>query len=216
MREFYEAFRRAERINRGEQKGFTLIELLVVIAIIAILAAIAIPQFARYRMRAFNSAAESDLRNLATSQESLFAQEMVYGVTVSGVTLPGGGSAGGAGAVVLGPQPAATETQLGAAITATNAAGENVGAGIAVSSNVDMQANTPAGDLSNYVAFAHHNQADTIFGKDSDSTVIYRCIDDAFVGDAGGAMPGATFPTPLPNQDDFNGLACGGDRGWSP
>ncbi len=212
MRNIYEAFPHARRFSR--QKGFTLIELLVVIAIIAILAAIAIPQFAKYRMRAFNGAAESDLRNLATSEEALFAENMVYGVTQSNATLPGGGSTGGAGAVVPGPQPAATEVQQGALITATLPSGDIVGVGIAVSNNVDIQANTPSNDLSNYIAFAHHNQGDTIYGKDSDSTAIYRCKDDAFVGDTSGSLPGATYPSPNPNQDDFNGQSCGGDLGW--
>ncbi len=77
MRDFYEAFRRSERLNR--ERGFTLIELLVVIAIIAILAAIAIPQFAKYRVRAYNSAAESDLRNIRTTMEAIYADFQTYG-----------------------------------------------------------------------------------------------------------------------------------------
>jgi type IV pilus assembly protein PilA len=59
-------------------KGFTLIELLVVVAIIGILAAIAIPQFALYRQKGFDSRAESDLRNAATAEESLFASNSIY------------------------------------------------------------------------------------------------------------------------------------------
>ncbi len=212
MKHFYESFSHTERLNR--QRGFTLIELLVVIAIIAILAAIAIPQFAKYRMRAFNSAAESDLRNLATAQEALFAENMIYGITEDGNTLPGSGTTGGNGAIVDGPVPAATETQAGALITATiPGAAQNVGIGIAVSNNVDIQANTPANDLSNYVAIAHHNQGDTAYGKDSDSTAIYRCKDDAFVGDAAASLPVAA-PAPIANSDDFNGVNCGGDLGW--
>jgi type IV pilus assembly protein PilA len=59
-------------------KGFTLIELLVVVAIIGILAAIAIPQFAAYRQKGFDSQAESDLRNTATAEEAYFASNYVY------------------------------------------------------------------------------------------------------------------------------------------
>lgn len=61
-------------------KGFTLIELLIVVAIIGILAAIAIPQFSSYRAKAYNSAAQSDLRNFKTSMEAAYADDQVYPV----------------------------------------------------------------------------------------------------------------------------------------
>ena len=60
------------------RKGFTLIELLIVVAIIGILAAVAIPQFAAYRMRGYNSASTSDLRNFKTSLEGFFADNQTY------------------------------------------------------------------------------------------------------------------------------------------
>ncbi|AEI15903.1 N-terminal methylation protein [Flexistipes sinusarabici DSM 4947] len=60
------------------KKGFTLIELLVVVAIIGILAAIAIPQFAKYRINAFNSAAQSDLANVKSALESYYAENFTY------------------------------------------------------------------------------------------------------------------------------------------
>lgn len=60
------------------KKGFTLVELLVVVAIIGILAAIAIPQFAAYRTRAYNSSSQSDLRNFKTGMESYYADNQQY------------------------------------------------------------------------------------------------------------------------------------------
>jgi type IV pilus assembly protein PilA len=62
------------------RKGFTLIELLIVVAIIGILAAVAIPQFSAYRAKAYNSAAQSDLRNFKTAMESVFADQQQYPV----------------------------------------------------------------------------------------------------------------------------------------
>jgi len=61
-----------------KKKGFTLIELLVVVAIIGILSAIAIPQFAAYRARAFNSRIESDARNAASAEEAYFIDNATY------------------------------------------------------------------------------------------------------------------------------------------
>ena len=58
---------------RNTKKGFTLIELLIVVVIIGILAAIAIPKFANTKNKAYIAAMKSDLRNLATYEESYAA-----------------------------------------------------------------------------------------------------------------------------------------------
>ena len=59
-------------------KGFTLIELLIVVVVIGILAAIAIPKFANTKGKAVVSAMRSDLRNLASVQETYWVQNASY------------------------------------------------------------------------------------------------------------------------------------------
>ena len=54
------------RAKRG-QKGFTLIELMIVVAIIGILAAIAIPQFASYRKKSYDTQAQAELKSWYTA-----------------------------------------------------------------------------------------------------------------------------------------------------
>ncbi|MEW5733902.1 MAG: prepilin-type N-terminal cleavage/methylation domain-containing protein [Thermodesulfobacteriota bacterium] len=49
---------------RKRDQGFTLIELMIVIAIIGILSAIAVPNFVRYRQRAYDIVANADGANI--------------------------------------------------------------------------------------------------------------------------------------------------------
>lgn len=74
------------KVNRPD--GFTLIELLIVVVIIGILAAIAVPRFASTKEKAYVAAMKSDLRNLATFQES-------YAADSSGSYFSGNGAAQG-------------------------------------------------------------------------------------------------------------------------
>jgi prepilin-type N-terminal cleavage/methylation domain-containing protein len=63
---------------RTRGNGFTFVELLIVIVIIGILASVAIPKFRNTKDRAYVATLKSDLRHLATSQESYLYDYATY------------------------------------------------------------------------------------------------------------------------------------------
>lgn len=144
------------------QKGFTLVELMIVVAIIGILAAIAIPQFAAYRQRAFNSSATSDVVNLQKSQAAYFVDWRGFGFSSA--------TANGANAILMGPATAADHW-----ITdGTNGLNIGVSNGVALGCVVGL--GTGAGGTAPFTAFtaiAKHRTGPRTFGVDSDVTAVY-------------------------------------------
>ncbi len=138
--------------SKRAKKGFTLIELLIVVAIIAILAAIAIPQFAAYRRKGYNTAANSDLRNIRTMEESMFADFQDYGIAATAaegaLSLTGGQSS------TMG-QTAQLSTGVWAMVNAMAPGGAGT-------------------KYTTYTAGALHTAGDTVYGVDSDISTVFR------------------------------------------
>lgn len=192
------------KIKKNE--GFTLIELLIVVAIIAILAAIAIPQFSAYRIRGYNASANSDVRNLATAQEALFADTQAYG-EINNAILPGTTPACAAGPVVIGGALSpATPTVAGAYLfNGRGSAGFSVSNQVAIGVSGDVGV-APAIPCVAYVIVAKHTAGDGCYGRDSDSTSSYRA---KHTGGAGIALLAADVPASTAGTDQLGTLTVG-------
>ena len=74
------------------QKGFTLIELMIAVAIVAILAAIALPNYSSYVVRAKRSAAQSQMMDIANREQQFLLADRSYAdqtkLASSGYSLP--------------------------------------------------------------------------------------------------------------------------------
>ena len=72
-----------QRLGRDDEQGFTLIELMVVVLIIAILLAIAIPTFLSAKKSANARAAQSNLRNALTAEQTYWTDNQSFSNTVA-------------------------------------------------------------------------------------------------------------------------------------
>jgi len=142
---------------KKEEKGFTLIELMIVVAIIGILAAIAIPQFASYRERAFNSAAISDLKGSQGAEELLYVDYQIYGGSVAAT-----GTAGAAAGALL---------STGTGYVATTTAGQSVP--FSISKNVKVVCNMLATTFDYATCTSKHTSGNKLYATETDQGGTY-------------------------------------------
>ena len=188
-----------------KRQGFTLVAIMIVVAIISILAAIAIPQFAAYRIRGFNASALSDLRNTTTLELLMYAGVGSFGITDGPVPSPLGvpvytGSGGGPGNVVTGPAAPGTVNTL----TWTNLSPTNVGVTLGLGSSVSLIASTdipvlPATNLTSFTIIAKHLNGDIYYGTESDVAIVYQ--DQVIGSNSQKLLPADAIPSIIANDD---------------
>lgn len=125
----------ARTVSRGQcgplrTAGVTLIELMIVVVVVGILAAIAIPSYRQYTMRAQRSDATTALLRVAAAQEKFYLQNNAYTATVTaaGLNLVAAApltSEHGWYSIAIDHPEFAGDVTRGFRVTATAVAGEN-------------------------------------------------------------------------------------------
>jgi type IV pilus assembly protein PilA len=189
---------------------------MIVIAIIGILAAIAVPQFMAYRMRAYNSAAKSIVHNLKADAANLNAELGVYGHTEAAAAALNAADAGVAPAdtfSVAGLRVAASPASPGARLVGTtNDTLRSLAIGVSLGNmmTADVQDINNAADDSTFHAFARHYKGDTAYAIDNDVENVLLSVSNGTAWPNNAGLMATTVAPALPAADDIDGQAGGG------
>jgi type IV pilus assembly protein PilE len=102
------------------RKGLTLIELLIVIIIVGVLAAIAIPMYSNYMLRARRADGKTALEQLRAAQEMRRAERGSYETDIAALRTTWGGPAARVGDYDIAMMPATATTFTGTATPFTS------------------------------------------------------------------------------------------------
>jgi type IV pilus assembly protein PilA len=126
-----------------------LVELLIVVAIIGVLAAIGIPQFTTYRVKAFNATALSDIREARTVETALYTDHQQY-------------------------YPTAGTGCTGDPICIDRVDFDGSGSVDLISTGSALEAH---GDATSFTVASKHRRGDRVFCIDSDTGIIRYVLD---------------------------------------
>ena len=115
--------------GRARTRGFSLIELMIALVVVSILAAIALPSYKNYVIRASREQAQTLLLQLAGQQEKIFLNSSAYAIHSTAVTKAYDGTSTGGLGLSSGTTPDGkyTITIAGTAVTFTFTATPVVG-----------------------------------------------------------------------------------------